>query len=106
MNHNKLWKILQELGIPDDLTCQLRNLYAGPEATVRTGQGTTNWFQIKKGVRQDCISSPWLFNLYAEYSMQNAGQDEAQTRIKIAGRNISNLDMQMIPPLWQKVKRN
>ena len=91
MNHNKLWKILQELGIPDDLTCQLRNLYAGQEATVRTGHGTTNWFQIKKGVHQDCISSPWLFNFYAEYIMQNAVLEEVQAGIKIAGENINNL---------------
>ena len=91
VDHNKLWKILQEMGIPDHLTCLLRNLYAGREATVRTGHGTIDWFQIGKGVRQGCILSPCLFNLYAEYIMQNARLDEAQTRIKIVGRNINNL---------------
>uniref|UniRef100_A0A8C0A9N7 Reverse transcriptase domain-containing protein n=1 Tax=Bos mutus grunniens TaxID=30521 RepID=A0A8C0A9N7_BOSMU len=89
--HNKLWKILQEMGIPDHLICLLRNLYAGQEATVRTGHGTTDWFQIGKGVRQGCILSPCLFNLYAEYIMRNAGLEEAQTGIKIARRNINNL---------------
>ena len=84
-------KILKEMGIPDHLTCLLRNLYAGQEATVRTGQGTTDWFQIGKGVCQDCISSPCLFNFYAEYIMRNAGLGEAQAGIKIAGRNINNL---------------
>ena len=91
VNHNKLWKILQEMGIPDHLTCLLRNLYAGQEATVRTGHGTTDWFQIGKGVHQGCILSPCLFNLYAEYIMRNAGLEEAQVRIRIAGRNINNL---------------
>ena len=90
-DHGKLWKILKEMGIPDHLTCLLRNLYAGQEATVRTGHGTTDWFQIGKGVCQGCILSPCLFNLYAEYIMQNAGLDEAQAGIKIAGRNINNL---------------
>ena len=85
------WKILKQMEIPDHLTCLLRNLYAGQEATVKTGHGTTDWFQIRKGVCQDCILSPCLFNLYAEYIMRNAGLDEAQARIKIAGRNISNL---------------
>ena len=85
--HNKLWKILQEMGIPDHLTCLLRSLYAGQEATVRTGHGTTDWFQIGKGV---CILSPYLFNLYAEYIMRNAGLEEAQAGIKISGRNINN----------------
>ena len=89
VDYNKLWKILQEMGIPDHLTCLLRNLYA--EATVRTGHGTTDWFQIRKGVRQGCILSPCLFNLYAEYIMRNAGLQEAQTGIKIARRNINNL---------------
>ena len=84
-------KILKEMGIPDHLTCLLRNLYAGEEATVRTGHGTTDWFQIGKGVRQGCILSPCLFNFYAEYIMRNAGLDEAQAGIKIARRNISNL---------------
>ena len=91
VDHNKLWKILQEMGIPDHLTCLLRNLYAGQEATVRTRLGTTNWFQIRKGVRQSCILSPCLFNLYAVYIMQNARLDEAQAGIKIARRNINNL---------------
>ena len=85
------WKILKEMGIPDHLTCLLRNLYAGQEATLRTGHGTTDWFQIGKGVRQDCILSPCLFNFYAEYIMRNAGLDEAQAGIKIAGRDINNL---------------
>ena len=91
VDHNKLWKILKEMGILDHLTCLLRNLYAAQEATVRTGHGTTDWFQIGKGVRQDCILSPCLFNLYAEYIMRNSRLDEAQAGIKIAGRNISNL---------------
>ena len=91
MDHNKLWKIPQEMGIPDHLTCLLRNLYAGQEATVRTRHGTTDWFQIGKGVHQGCILSHCLFNLYAEYIMRNAGLDEAQAGIKIAGRNINNL---------------
>ena len=91
VDHNKLWKILKEMGISDHLTCLLRNLYAGREATVRTGHGTTNWFHIGKGVCQGCILSPCLFNLYAEYIMRNAGLEEAQTAIKIAGRNINNL---------------
>ena len=91
MDHDKLWKILKEMGIPDHLTCLLRNLYAGQEATVRTGQGATGWFQIGKGVRQGCILSPCLFNLYAEYSLRNAELPEAQDGIKIAGRTISNL---------------
>ena len=85
------WKILKEMGIPDHLTCLLRNLYAGQEATVRTGHGPTEWFQIGKGARQGCILSPWLFNLYAEYIMRNAGLEEAQAEIKISGRNIKNL---------------
>ena len=91
LDHNKLWKILKEMGIPDHLTCLLRNLYAGKEATVRTGHGTTDWFQIGKGVRQGCILSPCLFNLYAEYTMRNAGLEETQAGMKIAGRNINNL---------------
>jgi len=90
-DHNKLWKILKEMGIPDHLTCLLRNLYAGEEATIRTGHGTTDWFQIRKGVCQGCILSSCLFNLYAEHIMRNAGLDEAQAGIKIAGRNINNL---------------
>ena len=91
VDHNKLWKILQEMGLPDHLTCLLRNLYAGQEATVRTGHGTTDWFRIGKGVCQGCILSPCLFNLFADYIMRNAGLDEAQAGIKIAGRNINNL---------------
>ena len=91
VDHNKLWKILQEMGILDHLTCLLRNLYAGQEAIVRPGHGTTNWFQIGKGVHQGYILSPCLFNIFAEYTMRNAGLDEAQARIKIAGRNINNL---------------
>ena len=90
VDRNKLWKILQEMGIPDYLTGLLRNLYAGQEATVRTGRGTTDWFQIGKGVLQACILSPCLFNFYAEYIMRNAGLEEAQAGIKIAGRNINN----------------
>ena len=91
VHHNKLWKILQEIGIPDHLTCLLRNLYAGQEAIVRTGYGTMDWFQIGKGVHQGCILSPCLFNLHAEYIMRNTGLEEAQAGIKIAGRNINNL---------------
>ena len=91
VDQNKLWKILKEMGIPDHLTCLLRNLYAGQEATARTEYGTTDWFQIAKGVRQGCILSPCLFNFYAEYIMRNAGLEEAQAGIKIARRNVSNL---------------
>ena len=90
MDYNKLWKILKENGIPDYLNCPLRNLYVGQEATVRTGHGTTDWFQIGKGVHQGCILSPCLFNLYAEYIMRNAGLDEAEAGIKTAGRIINN----------------
>ena len=108
VDHNKLWKILQEMGIPEYLICLLRNLYAGQEATVRTGHGTTDWFQIRKGVRQGCILSPCLFNLYAEHIVRSKCW---AVWIKIAGRNISNLryaddtTLQMTPPLWQKVKK-
>ena len=91
VDNNKLWEILKEMGIPDHLTCLLRNLDAGQEATVRTGHVTTDWFQIGKGVRQVCISSPCLFNLYAEYIMRNAGLEKAQAKFKTAGRNINNL---------------
>ena len=91
VDHKKLWKILKEMGIPDHLTCLLRDLYAGQEATVRTGHGTTDWFQIGKGVREGYILSPCLFNFYAEYIMRNAGLEEAQAGIKIVGRNINNL---------------
>ena len=104
VDHNKLWKILKEMGIPDHLTCLLRNLYAGKGATVRTGHGTTDWLQIGKGVCQGCLLSPCLFNLYAEYIMRNAGLEEAQTGIKTAGEISKTSDMQMIPPLWQKMK--
>ena len=106
VHHNKLWKILQEMGIPDHLTCLLRSLYAGQEATVRTGHGTKDWFQIRKGVHQDCILSPCLFNLYAEYIMGNAGLDEHKLESKLPGEISITSDMQMTPPLWQKVKRN
>ena len=108
VDHNKLWEILQEMGIPDHLTCLLRNLYTAQEATVRIEHRTTDWFQIRKGVRQGSILSPCLFNLYAEYIMWNAGLDEAQAGIKIARRYAISItsDMQMTPPLWQKAKRN
>ena len=91
VDHNRLWKILEEMRVPDHLTRLLRNLYTGQEATVRTVHGTTDWFQIRKGVHQGCILSPCLYNLYAEYTMRNVGLDEAQAGIKIAGRNINNL---------------
>ena len=106
VDHNKLWKILKEVGIPDHLTCLLRNLYAGQEATVRTGHGTTDWIQIGKGVCQGCVLSPCLFNLYADYIMPNAGQDEAQAGIKTAGRNINNLRYADDTTLMTEVKRN
>ena len=104
VDHNKPWKILKEMRIPDHLTRLLRNLYARQEATVRTGHGTRDWFQIRKGVRQGCILSPCLFNVYAEYIMRNAGLEEAQARIKIAGRNINNLKYADDTTLWQKAK--
>ena len=100
--HNKVWKILKEMGIPDHLICLLRNPYAGQEATVRTGHGTTDWFQIGKRVCQGCILSPCLLNLYAEYIMRNAGLDEAQARLP--GEISKTSDMQMTPPLWHKAK--
>ena len=100
------WKILKEMCIQDHLTCLLRNLYAGQEATVRTGQGTKDWSQIRKGVRQGCILSPCLFNLYAEYIMRNVGLEEAQLESRLPGEISIILDMQMTPPLWQKVKKN
>ena len=107
MDHNKLRDILKEIGIPDHLTCLLRNLYADQEATLRTGHGTTDWFQIGKEVRQGCIHmSPCLFNFYTEYIMRNAGLEEAQAGIKLLGEISITSDMQMTPPLWQKVKRN
>ena len=108
VDHKKLWKILKEMGIPDHLTCLLRNLYAGQEATVRTGHGTTDWFQIGKGVCQGCILSPGLFNLYTQSIMRNAGLEEAQAGIKIAGRNINNLryadDTTLMPESEEELK--
>ena len=106
VDHNKLWKILKEMGIPDHLTCLLRNLYAGQEATVRTEHETIDWFQIGKGVCQGCILSPCLFKLYAEFILRNAGLEEAQAGIKIGGRNSNNFRYAVTPPSWQKVKRN
>ena len=115
VDHNKLWKILKEMWIPDHLTCLLRNVYADQESTVRSGRGTTDWFQIGKGVRQGCILSPCLFNFYAEYIMRNAGLGEAQAGIKIAGRNVNNLryaddttlmaESEELKSLLMKVKR-
>ena len=104
VDHNKLWKILQEMGTPDHLTCLLRNLYAGQEATVRTGHGTKDWVQIGKGVSKGCILSSCLFNLYAEYIMRNAGLEEAQAEPRLLGEISITSDMQMTPPSWQKVK--
>ena len=98
--------ILQEMGIPDHLSCLLRNLYAGQEATVRTGHGKTDWFQTGRGVCQGCILSPCLFNLYADYVMRNAGLDDAQAGIRVARRNINNLRYADDTILWQKVKKN
>ena len=106
VDHSKLWKILKEMGIPDHLTCLLRNLYAGQQETARTGPGTTDWFQIGKGVCQGCILSPCLFNLYVEYIIRNVGLEEAQAGIKITGRKSITSYMQMTPPLRQKVKKN
>ena len=104
VDHNKLWKIMKEMEIPDHLTCLLRNLYAGQEATVRTGHGTTDWFQIGKGVHQGCTLSPCLFNLYAEYIMRNAWLDKHKLESRLLGEISIISDMQMTPPLWQKVK--
>ena len=106
VDHKKLWKILKEMRIPDHLTCLLRNLYAGQEATVRTGHGTTDWFQIGKGVHQGCILSPCLFNLHAEYIMRNAGWKQHKLESRLPGEISITSDMQMTPPLWQKVRRN
>ena len=106
VDHNKMWKILKEVGIPNHLTCLLRNLYVGQEATVRTGHGTSDWFQIGKGVRQGCILSPCLFNFYAEYIMRNAGMNKHKLESRLLGEISVTSDMQMTPPLWQKVKRN
>ena len=108
VDHNKLWKILKEMGIPDHLTCILRNLYSGKEATVGTGHGTTDWFQIRIGVCQACILSPCLFNLYTEYIMRNAGLEDVQSGIKITGRNINNLryadDTYLMPESKEELK--
>ena len=106
VDHNKLWKILQEMGIPDHLTHLLRNLYAGQEATVRTGHGTIGWFQIGKGVPQGCILLPCLVNFYAMHIMRNAGLDEAQLGSRLLGEISITSDTQMTPPLWQNVKKN
>ena len=106
VDHNKFWKILKEMGIPDHLICLLRNLYAGQEATVRTGHGTTDWSQIGKGAQQACVLSPCLFNLYAEYIMRNAGLKEAKLESRLLGEISITSDMQIIPPFWQKVKKN
>ena len=106
VDHNKLWKTLKEMGIPDHLTCLLRNLYASQEATVRTRHGTTDGFQIGKGVHQGCILSPCLFNLYAEYIMRNAGPEDTQAGSRLLGEISITSDMQMILPLCMKVKRN
>ena len=106
VGHNILWKTLQKMGIPDHLICVLRNLYAGQEENARTGHGTMDWFHTGEGVRQGCILSPCLFNLYAEYSTQNARVNEAQARIRLLGEISITLDMQMTQHLWQKVKRS
>ena len=106
VDHKKLWKILKGTRVSDHLTCLLRTLYSGQETTVRTRHGTTDWFQIGKGVHQGCILSPCLFNLYAEYIMQNARLEKHQLESRLLGEISITSDMQMIPPLWQKVKRN
>ena len=106
VGHHKLWKILKEMGISDHLTCLLRNLYSGQEATARPGHGTTDWFQIGKGVHQGCILSPCLFNLYEEYIMRNAGLEEDKLESRFLGEISITSDMRMTPHLWQKVKRN
>ena len=106
VDHNKLWKILKEMGIPDHLTCLLRNLYTGQEATVITGHGTTDWFQVGKRVRQGCILSPCLFNLYAEYIMRTLGWRKHKLESRLPGEISITSNMQMTPSLWQKVKKN
>ena len=106
MDHNKLWKTLKEMGIPDHLTCLLRNLYAGQEAPVRTGHGTTDWFQIGKGVHQGCVLSPCLFNLYAEYIMRNSGLEKHKLESRLLGEISVTSDVHMTAPSWQKVKNN
>ena len=105
MDHNKLWKILKEMGIPGHLACPLRNLYVGQEAIVRTGHGTTDWLQIEKGVHQDCILSPCLFNLYAKYIMRNSGLEEAQAESRLPGEISITSDMQMTPPLAESEEK-
>ena len=104
VDHNKLWKILKEMGIPDHLTYLLRDLYVSQEALVRTRHGTTDWFQIEKGVNQSCILSPCLFNFYAEYIMRNAGRKKHKLESRLPGEISITSDMQLTPPLWQKVK--
>ena len=106
MDHNKMWKILKEMGISEHLTCLLRNLYAGQEATIRTRHVTKDWFKIGKGVHQGCILSPCLFNFYAEYIMRNAGWMKHKLESRLPGEISVTADMKMTPPLWQKVKRN
>ena len=106
VDHNKLWKILKEMGISDHLTCLLRNLYASQETTVRSGHGITDWFQIGKGVRQGCILSPCLFNCYAEYIMRNTGWKKHRLESRWPGETSITSDMQLTPPLWQKVKKS
>ena len=106
VDHNKLWKILKEMGTPDHLICLLRSLYAGQETTVRTRCGKTDWFQIRKGVHQGCMLSPCLFNLYAEYIMRNTDWMKHKLESRLPGEISITSDMQMTPPLWQKVKRN
>ena len=106
VDHNQLWKTLREMGIPDHLTCLLRSLYAGQEATVRTGHGTTDWFLMGKGVCKGCILSPCLFNLYAKDIRRNAGLEETQLESKLPGEISITSDMQMTPPLWHKLKRS
>ena len=106
VDHNELWKILKEMGVPDHLTCLLRNLYAGQEVTVRTGHGTTDWFQMRKGIHQGCILSPCLFNFYVEYIMRNAGLMKHKLESRLPREISITSDMQMTPPLWQKVKKN
>ena len=106
MDHNKVWKILKEMGMPNHLTFLLRTLYVGQEAAVRTGHETTDWFKTGKGVHQGCVLSPCLFNLYAEYIMRNAGLEEAQSGSRLPGEISITSDTQMTPPIWQKVKRN
>ena len=106
VDHHKMWKILKEMGIPDHLTCLLRNMYAGQEATVRTGHGTTDWLQMGKALCQGCVFSPCLFNLYAEYIMRNPGWIKHKLESRLSGEISITSDMQMTPLLWHKVKKN